>query len=83
MSELLPEPDGPNSATTSPCWISRSMPLRISTGAALLPSVRVSPRALIAGPEAAGDIGVEAAVEEGAGWLSAEPSSDPGVKELV
>ncbi|MEM9085839.1 MAG: hypothetical protein AAGB23_07945 [Pseudomonadota bacterium] len=41
------------------------------------------PRALIAGPEVAAEIGVEAAVEEGAEGLSAEPSSDPGVKELV
>ena len=49
ISELLPEPEGPRSASVWPAGTTRSMPLRICTEALPLPSASVRPCAAMAG----------------------------------
>ena len=52
ISELLPEPEGPSSASVWPCSTARSIPRRISTAPPREPKVRVSCRAAIAREDA-------------------------------
>ena len=49
INELLPEPEGPSSASVSPAMTFRSIPLRMETGAVPLPRVRVSASAKMTG----------------------------------
>jgi hypothetical protein len=59
------------------------MPLRISTGAALLPSVSVRPRALMAGADDAAALALALALDAGAGLSPSGRGDDPGARGLV